>query len=324
MTLIDLLDEGAAFDPEYAGGLSNHRPMALLALAGLGAEPDRLAQFAQRYSTRLQPAPPPAVWPAGDPWALRLGERGAWPAYRDLFLHWLHSEDAGDVLRQSLPVLMQGCGAAAFHGLIRTAYAVQSAHRQELADALAYWACRWLDLGTAPARPGTADDPAAVLRRLHAVPPDDTLIFERMQAAAAQPGFAAAVGSLRIDEARTLPHLATLGAQAYAATGNFTALHLVTSAHALRVLLPYLDEPLPSLQAYWRAYAAAVCAAALQPGTPPRPRPWSELLAAAVASDDDHVVKLVYSCREEQAAQGGRGPWQVAATRATLPSGAAR
>lgn len=315
MSLTALLDEGAAFDAEYARGLSNHRPMALLALAGLGADERRLAQFAQAYSTRLQPAPPAAAWPAGEAWASRLGERDAWPLYRDLFLHWLHSEDAGDVLRQTLPVLMQGCGAAAFHGLIRTAYAVQSAHRQELADALAYWACRWLDLGTA-AGTGTGDEPAAVLARLHAVPKDDALIFERMQAAAAQPRFAAAVDSLRIDDARTLPRLSTLGATAYAASGNFTALHLVTSAHALRLLMPYLDEPLPSLQAYWRAYAAAVCAAALQGGTPPRPRPWGQLLAAARASDDDHLVKLVYSCREEQAAHGGRGPWQAAATRA--------
>ena len=316
MSLLDLLNEGAAFDCEYAGGLSNHRPMALLALAGLGADVQRLAQFAHTYSTRLQPAPPPTRWPAGDPWASRLGERGAWPAYRDLFLHWLYSEDARDVLRQSLPVLMQGCGAAAFHGLIRTAYAVQAAHRQELADALAYWACRWLDLGMAADGLGTVDDPAAVLTRLHAVPPKDVFIFQRMQSAAAQPRFAAAVDSLRIDDARTLPGLAALGAQAYAATGNFTALHLVTSAHALRLLMPYLDEPQPSLQAYWRAYAAAVCAAALQPGTPPRPRPWGELLAAACASDDDHLIKLVYSCREEQAAHDGRGPWQAAATRA--------
>ena len=37
--------------------------------------------------------------------------------------------------------------------------------------------------------------------------------------------------------ADTLPRLARLAAQLYARSGNFTVLHLVTSAHALRVLL---------------------------------------------------------------------------------------
>jgi hypothetical protein len=128
--LAALLDEGACFDAEYRGGLSNHLPMALQALQALGADAARLQAFAQRYSRRLQPARPAEAWPAGEPWAARLGDPAAWPAYRDLFAQWLAYEDAGDVLRQVLPLLMQGCGAAAFHGLIRTASAVQATHRQ--------------------------------------------------------------------------------------------------------------------------------------------------------------------------------------------------
>ena len=320
MTLTDLLDEGAAFDAEYAGGLSNHLPMALLALARLGATEARLNAFAQTYSRRLQPAPPARAWPAGDAWASRLGERAAWPEYRDLFGDWLLHEHSSDVLRQTLPLLMQGCGAAAFHGLIRTAYALQSTRRQELADALAYWACRWLDLGmpVTGGTSGTIREPEAVLRQLHATPSDAGLIFQRMQAAAREPHFQAVVDTLAVHES-TLAQLALLAAQAYAASGNFTALHLVTSAHATRLLLPCVDDPLPALDGYWRAFAAAVCASGMTVGTAPTPRPWPELVAAALASDDDHVIKLVDSCREEQRACGGRGsagPWQQAATRA--------
>ena len=36
--LAELLDAGAAHDAEYAGGLSNHLPMALVALKRLGAD----------------------------------------------------------------------------------------------------------------------------------------------------------------------------------------------------------------------------------------------------------------------------------------------
>ena len=323
MTAIDripeLLEQGAAFDAEYRGGLSDHRPMALLALARLGASAARLADFARRYSVRLQPAPPHAAWPAGEAWASHLGQRQAWPIYRDLFLQWLSHEDAGEVLQQALPRLMQGVGAAAFHGLIRTAYAVQGRRRQELADALAYWACRWLDLGSASAAAGTgrSTDAQAVLRQLRASASDADLIFQRMQTAAQQARFQTTADRLQVGP-DTLAQLATLAAMAYAASGNFTALHLVTSAHAMRLLLPYVDQPQAAVQAYWRAFAAAVCASGLQAGEAPPARPWPELLALALASDDEHVIKLVDSCREEQRAYGGALVWQQAATRACL------
>ena len=315
---LDLLDAGADFDAEYAAGLSNHRPMALLALARLGAPEARQRAFALAYSQRLQAAPAREHWPAGDAWASRLGQRQAWPLYRDLFWDWFMTEPAANVLNQALPRLLQGCGAAAFHGLIRTAYAVQARHRQELVDALAYWACRWLDLQPARAgRPVAAlsAEPEVVLRRLRATRSDAGLIFQRMQAAAAEPHFQATVSELEVGP-HTLARLATLAAQAYAASGNFTALHLVTSAHALRLLLPYLDDEVSVMQAYWRAYAAAVCASGMRSGAAPAPRPWPELVAAALASDDEHLIKLVYSCQEEQRAYGGAGPWQQAATRA--------
>lgn len=312
--LPELLTDAARYDSEYAGGLSNHLPMSLLALARLGASDDTLKSFAKDYAQRLQPAPPATVWPAGDAWASRLGERDAWPLYRDLFWHWLNSEDAGDVLRLALPLLMQGCGGAAFHGLIRTAYAVQSLHHQELADALAYWACRWLDLGPADAQ-GPQQDPQTVLSQLRVVHSDAELIFQRMQVAAASAHFRRTVPGLSVT-AGTLPQLAALAAKAYAASGNFTALHLVTSAHALRVLLPFIADADGAVALYWRAYAAAVCVAGLRAGPAPAPRSWPDILAAARISQDDHVIKLVDSCHEEQQAYGGAPVWQQAATRA--------
>lgn len=316
-TLLRGLDAGAGFDAEYGGGLSSHLPMALLALHRLGADGPRLQAFADAYAARLQPAPPAEAWPAGDAWAGRLGDRAAWPVYRDLFLQWLLAEGAGDVLNQVLPRLMQGCGAAAFHGLIRTAYAVQAGHRQELADALAYWACRWLDLGSDEGHPAGGETDAAAALRAVPVPrraPAGALIFQRMQAVAGQRGFDAAVRRLQVQE-DTLQRLAEGAAAMYAASGNFTVLHLLTSAHALRVLLPSIEEPAAALRAYWRAYAAAWAASeARDRGAPPL-RTWPVLVKAAIASSDDHLVKLVDSCREQQAAYGGT-VWRQAASRA--------
>jgi Questin oxidase-like len=162
-----LLDAGATLSPEYGDGLSSHLPMALTALSRLGADARRLRAFAAHYTQAkaLQSVPPPVAWPSGDAWQGRFGDIAAWPAYRGLFRVWIAHEGIGDVLVQVLPALMRGCGGVAFHGLLRTAYALQARHADELADALAYWAARWMDLGT-PAPGGSVADPAAVLRGL--------------------------------------------------------------------------------------------------------------------------------------------------------------
>ncbi len=300
MSLQTLLDEGARFDAEYAGSLSNHRPMVLVALHRLGASDEQLAAFDARYRTRLQPMPPAEPWPAGDAWRGRLGDPRAWPAYRSLFVEWLAHEST-DMLPPVLAGLMPGCGAAAFHGMIRTAYAIHAGHGPEIADALAYWACRWLPLDGTP--PGE----------------DLGLIFQAMQRAAGARGFADAVAEVRIDD-QAPQRLAREAARLYAATGDFTVLHLVTSAHALRVLLPFVDEPREAIAHYARAFVAARRAPAAKPGRVATALPWPVLVDAALASDDEHLIKLVDSCREEEAAHGGPD-WQRAASRAVRDAG---
>jgi Questin oxidase-like len=345
-TLRVLLGRASGFDAEYGASLSNHLPMALAALARLGASDERLHEFGERYARRLHAAPPLAPWPAGEPWRALLGQPLAWPGYRQLFRDWIEHEGAAGVLAQALPTLMQGVAAAAFHGPIRVAYALAANHADELVDGLAYWASRWFACGVALAdqvaeplgattaepaaesaaastssstpepAPDSVADPLPVLDRasalvaglrnaLQAAP----LISLRMALVAAHPRFAATAAALHIDARATLPRLAQLAAERHAAEGDFTVLHLVTSAHAMQVLLPWLDEAdrRPALVYYAAAYIAAW---ATRPRAPTAPHgtpvlPWDDLAARAVASDDDHVIKLVDSARELEAAFGG-------------------
>jgi hypothetical protein len=320
MTLRQQLDRAAVYDAEYSRNLSSHLPMALVALARLGASEQRLAAFAQNYATRLRAAAALEPWPDGEPWQSRFGDPRAWPAYRTLFNDWVDHEGAPAVLEQTLPALLRGVGAAAFHGPIRVAYAIGSGHSHELADALAYWACRWFGLGVLPDS-GRERDPAVVLARLNIAKPRRPLIAERMALVADQVGFVRVVGGLRIDAADTLERLARLAAQLYAGSDNFTVLHLVTSSHALRLLLPWLDDDqrADALGHYWLAYAAGHVASGLvagaeQAATGPS-RPWSEIVARALVSDDDHFIKIVDSCREQEQAYGG-DVWRAAASRA--------
>ncbi len=313
--------QAARWDAEYGSSLSNHLPMALTALARLGASDERLAAFAERYAQKLHAAPPAEAWPAGEAWRALLGQPRAWPAYRALWREWIDTEGAADVLSQALPTLMQGAGAAAFHGPLRAAYALAANHAEELADALAYWSCRWFACGAADGE-GSNADTAAVLNTLDWAGElrDDPLIAQRMAQAAAHPRFAPALARWRVDAHITLPRLAMLAAERYAARAEFTVLHLVTSAHAMSVLLPWLhaEDRLTALRHY--AGAAAAAWATLPRDNKGAPLqvsvlPWTEIAARAIASDDDHVIKLVDSCRELEHSQGG-AVWSRAASRA--------
>lgn len=314
MSLQRLLADGAQLGPEYGDGLSSHLPMALVALHRLGAGEARLQAFATRYGSRLPPAPPAQPWPSGDDWTGRFGDFSSWPVYRSLFTDWLEAEGGEAVLQQVLPRLMPGCAAMAFHGAIRLAYAVQAGLVSEVADSLAYWACRYLPLGALPERPGRVADPQPLLRRLRAGVSTRPLIAHRMADAARSPALHAEIARLAID-GQTLQRLARLSAQAYAGSGNFTALHLLTACHAMRVLQVFVDEPLPALRWFWQAWATGVVAAKLR-ALPPAPLlPWSRIVPVALASNDEHLIKLVDSCRAETQAYGG-DDWRHAASRA--------
>ncbi|MBX3605701.1 MAG: questin oxidase family protein [Piscinibacter sp.] len=309
--LHELLDTGLRYAPEYRGGLSNHLPMALCALHALGAGSDRLREFFDRYTLRLSLGPAPGR--VQDDWQARLGQADA---YADLFASFsarIDAEGRDATLRAVLPVLMEGVGAAAFHGLIRTAYAVEAGHDGELAAGLAYWGSRHLPLEAPSAAGVPVADVSAWLAALAAdlvdVRIEGGLIFEQMRAVARLPAFARHAGALTID-AGTLPALADLAAQRYAATRHFTVLHLVTSCHALRLLLPCLATPAArdgALRSYARAYAAGVVASGIQLQGAPLPAPplgWPEIAARACRSNDDHVIKLVHSARAEAEVYG--------------------
>jgi hypothetical protein len=316
--LVAMLDAGRRHDCEYGDGLSNHLPMALIALGRLGADASRLQAFEAAYVARLPAAPEPAAWPDGDAWTSRLGDRSAYAAYLDLFARWRLEEGAGTMLAQVLPALMRGCGGVAFHGLIRTACGVSSRHAGELVAGLAYWACRCMPLLDGPGNAANRErvrDPEILLRRLTKTASSAALIAERMRFAARVNRELPAVAAALDVKADTLEILARLAARAYAHSGNFAALHLVTSAHALRLLMPFVEEPLAAVRDYWVAFATAVVIADLEPGPVPPERPWDEVLARALASPDEHVIKLVDSAREQEAAYGGEA-WLLAARRA--------
>ena len=311
-----LLDDALAFGPEHGQGMASHLPMALAALDGLGAHEAQMRSFMAHYARRLERAPASRVAPKPvDDWKALRGRFDAFATLQASFARLLAREGADAVLRDAVPALIDGVSGAAFHGPIRVAHAVESGHDGELAAGLAYWAARWEPLpapGPAMARMAgvTAWLDAMDARRVavdagwRASAP---LISARMQQAALTPPYIELAGALAVDGvplAALLRDLATSCAARYAATGNFTVLHMATASRALRVLARWLPASLAALAPLLHAVAAAELAARAAPlqrdAIDDEPG-WDDVRRRACASDDDHVIKLVHAAAMQQA-----------------------
>ncbi|WP_077033693.1 questin oxidase family protein [Pelomonas sp. KK5] len=303
-----LLDE--RLPPEFGGGLTTHLPMALHALHALGASEAQMRGFRARYVLRYESRAALEAAPAEDWLALRgSGGEDTHAALAARFAADLAREGRTAVLRRVLPDLLTGVAAGAFHGVIRVAHAVQAGHDGELAEGLAYWAWRWQPLPRAKAPPVLLDVQAWSRQLIEAaegalfVAP---LISQRIELASQSPAYQHLAAALA-PQPRLLPQLAGLALTLYLQTRNLTALHMITSLRALRVLQPFIVTGASVQPLLVAAFTAAFLAS--QRRMPPRTVPrldWVQAMAAACEADDDHAIKLVHACLEEFAAYGDR------------------
>ncbi len=321
-----LLDANLQLPPEYRDHLTNHMPMALYALQSLGASPERLQEFYTRYARRFQglPAPVAVPAPAGTDWRALRGQDHAYSELLAYFTDLVGRQSVEETLRLVLPDLMSGVAAAAFHGAIRTAYAVKAGHAGELAAGLTYWAWRWQALETPPVADNVlAFEPwaARLLQESTDWRSDGPLISIRMDEASRSEVYRALAGALvpATSLAGRIAELSTLAVDRYSANPNFTVLHMVTGLWALRTLSPWIADTEAAQTILAHNFVAAYMAAHVKPRPVPPAMPtqnWDAVIAAAIASDDDHVIKLVHACREEAAAYG-EGKYLRAATLVT-------
>ena len=305
--LHSLLDAQLQLPAEYQNQLTSHLPMALQALHSLGASSERMQAFYAAYAKRFDGTQAVAAAQPVTDWRSLRGQPDAYPALL-ASLRGLVARDGVDAtLRALLPDLLPGVAAAAFHGVIRTAHAVQSGHTGEVAAALAYWAWHWQPL--APAQVPAKRMPLsawsqALVRDAQAWRTDGPLISIRMDQAAQGAVYQSLADALQpfADLKSAIANLAALAAERYVASPNFTVLHMIIGMRALRVLSPWIESEEVVQPILVRAFTAAYLAARVVPlVTPPEPhlRTWPEVIAAGIGSDDDHVIKLVHACREE-------------------------
>ncbi|HEV7488399.1 MAG TPA: questin oxidase family protein [Thermoanaerobaculia bacterium] len=294
-----LIADSRRFSTTYGAGFFNHLPMALLALERLGGDETRLREFAAFYAKRLRLQTPGESLPKDD-WREALGQRRYESALAAKFDEDVRTRGSLALLRDVVPHLTAGLASEAFHGAIRVAYAVDSGDDVDIAPALAAWVTGFSELRgvAAEKRFASAADAFAAIADddRFAATIEGRSIDARLGRVNAMPAFADYRSSIT---QIALRDLAMIAARIFIATGDFAALHLVTACHAVRVLQPFL---LPSAL---DVLANAMLAAYVAIGHPPLAATiiddGSDLASRAAKSDDDHDLKLVYCCLQEEA-----------------------
>ncbi len=303
--LHQLLQNNLTCAPEYCAGLSNHRSMALHALHALGASDARMRAFYDSYDRHFstEPAAPESVSVEEELWAAQLGNIAAFASLEAQFAAMLARDGVHNTLATVLPVLWPGMAGVAFHGLIRTAHALESEYAFELSTALAYWAARWQATPVPP--PKVILPFAQWAAQLKAAAADTRssapTISRRMAEAIKTEHYAKLAGSLKI-EVDTVTALSHWIAQRYSETGNFTVLHMLTGLRAVLVLMPIMPkiQAEDALKQAISSLVAAYFAANIDESRPTisvtfADDDWHSFIAKAIASNDEHDIKLMHT-----------------------------
>lgn len=323
IALRKLLKSDRRFAAEYNSRLSNHLPMALIALFRLGASESQITTFGEMYLRRLAPVPEATSEDdiTCESWREHLGKHSHNAEYRRFFASEFERLGRDELLQRYVPVLIEGVGGGAFHPLIRLAYGIDLDDAGEIAEALASWCMAFLPLG-APNEQVAPDIGLQSLTHLTRIPIEGSVIFERLQAVACREDFGGFGG---------LPETAVIGdlrepiISIYEGSdGDFVALHLMTSLHALRVVGGAVPLTSGALAHYWRAVGAAYVVIgapsprALAPEAGEDVPPWEAIIGVALTSRDDHVVKFVHTCSSEELAYGDERYRRLAARKVKL------
>ena len=328
-----IIPEMAAYGSEFAKTYANHAPMVLVALDRLGGSEARLYEFFEFYRDYKQLLPfVPEVAPVdASTWEACIGHREREADLRNFFRGEVARLGIAGALNTYLPRLAPGVGASAFHALMRTAYAILRMDPAETASALAYWTATYLEL---PRQTGVApitDDPVEVLARVTAIPqlhglPVQELIWHNIRQFADVPQFQPVVDWLDITP-DTPRRMAAAALAVFAGCMGFCALHGVTGMHWMRIVMPYCSNKEVMLRYFWLGIAGALgemgfpripSAEELDEWRRIKTPAWTEIKRAAVASNDEHDLSLVFSASEEEKIYGDPLYRLVAARRVKL------
>lgn len=308
-TLDALLRKNRNHEKAAQPGINNHVPMVLIALYRLGASSAIMNRYVEKFDLS-EATPPPGAAHADlitrNNWKYRLGQ-GAFSAWVDFFDEWISQTSMDAVLHVAVPVLMSGVCAAAYHALLRLAYALDYGSRDEVVFSLSYWSVEFypgpdFDAEATPVEPEAQFDEIIKAASNLQIKPVNS-IDGRLHQVYQFRDIAHRWKPVRISDSNPLEKMSALILQIFSTSQHFTLLHALTSCQAMRRVLPYLKDHERSLSAYWHSVCAAyvtVLRSKFETGRDTVPNcqmQWEDIFAAAASSEDsmEHIVKLCYT-----------------------------
>ncbi|MBQ4810059.1 hypothetical protein A7985_06240 [Pseudoalteromonas luteoviolacea] len=307
-TLNSLLEKVAVYHPLYGGGLATHLPMVLIALSKLKAPDEILLKAFDNGLDELELTDNLDKVNVVEGVESELGNSGSYLSYLKYYQRELAENGVNTVLEKTLPSLISGIAASAFHGLIRLAYAVEANNQSEMAIALAFWSSEYQPFKLSDKT--TEESCEDILARLSKYGENfrfsPGIIVDRMDEIAGllqrldseiQPAF--------ID----LSTIRQFAIKSYYLQDDFTLLHTVTGCHAFSIILPFIDDVECALRSFWKAIVVAYLSTGLAYKGEKIIIPCKEVCFDLVRdnaclSNDSHVIKLVYSCLREYQLSG--------------------
>ncbi|WP_312018507.1 questin oxidase family protein [Streptomyces sp. I05A-00742] len=159
--LIERLLDDRSHHIEFNGHLSNHVKHAVVALARLGAAPERIKDYYESYATLttygygLEPARPAKSEVTDDNWREYLGRRYDFTALCEYFDRKERELGLDEVVRRYVPELVPGWVGAFTHATIHLGWALDIGNRWMAVEGLAYMVFSYV-----PSHPERAGDPA--------------------------------------------------------------------------------------------------------------------------------------------------------------------
>jgi hypothetical protein len=144
--LVDQLLDDRTYDIEFNGHLTNHAKHAVVALAGLGAPPQRIKEYYENYAEMtpygygLEPPRASTNTITDDNWRDFLGQRRDFAAYCAFFDKKERELGLEGLLRQYVPALLAGWVGSFTHATIHLGWALDAGSRWMAIEGLAYLA----------------------------------------------------------------------------------------------------------------------------------------------------------------------------------------
>lgn len=146
----DMLND-RTYHIEFNGHLTNHVKHAVVALAGLGVDPERIKAYHDNYVTLtpygcpVEPARAPQQTIDDDNWLQLLGKRQDFAAHCEFFDRRERELEMPEMLRRYLPPLLSGWVGALQHATIHLGWALDSGNRWMAIEGIAYLAFAHVD-----------------------------------------------------------------------------------------------------------------------------------------------------------------------------------